>query len=218
LPNGLTRLRAYHDRIACQNNLYLFHQALATYSDHQHGEFPRVENRPRRNVPGIIVPILRDGGYLSPETSLACPTNGRRLPDCPSLGELDALCEADYQRWAPALTGCYAYALGYQDAGGRLCGYRRTDPGELPIMADRPLLAKDIGSQDTSFRGSSPNHHGQNILFLSGHVSFLAEPMVVLHGIEGAPVRDHIYLNAEMKVRAGHGLLDPVLGTGADHP
>ena len=59
--------------------------------------------------------------------------------------------------------------------------------------------------------GNSLNHggRGQNVLFHDGHVEFCVSRLV------GG---DDIYLNRDMKVAAGVGCSDAVLGSSAPRP
>src|SRR5262245_14544823 len=74
-----------HQVNACKNNLRGLYQALASYSDHHDGDFPRVEADPPRNVAGIFVPILHDSGYLPPNANLACSAGTAHQFPPPSL-------------------------------------------------------------------------------------------------------------------------------------
>jgi len=200
--------------VSCQNNLRLFHDALASYSDLHQGELPSVDvNNPRKNFAGIFVPILHDAALLSPQVSVACPANGRRSPDPRSLESLAALSAEEFQRSIQEMSGCYAYSLGYLDQNGMHHGPRR-DPARpnndlVPIIADRPAIPAGLGQ---AARGNSPNHRGaQNVLFLGGHVRFYTEVWVGLGN-------DNIYLNQANRVAAGLNPLDFVLGASADRP
>jgi hypothetical protein len=210
LPPAIARLRYLQARVACQQNLHRFHQALMAYGDQHHSDLPRVEETERRNVGGIFMPVLYDAGLLAPDISTECPADGKEPAAVPALKDLDAMPREAFQEWASRLTGGYSYALGYRDATGRLFGYRRDDDGHLPIMSDRPLLPGEKGAGYD--RGNSPNHDGgQNVLYLGGAVTFVKERTV---GVGG----DDIFLNQNRQVAAGLNRLDSVLGVGADRP
>jgi prepilin-type processing-associated H-X9-DG protein len=170
---------------ACQNNLRLFHQALADYSDRHSHAFPKIEDQPPRNVAGVFVPILRDAGALPTGVSLTCPGKGSDAASGTQGLELGKL--------------QYAYSLGYL-ATGALYGLTSDDDDRLPIMADGP----DVRDGQV-FPGNSLNHEGrgQNILFIDGHVEFSKARAL---GV------DDIYLNQDGLVAAGRGRFDAVLG------
>lgn len=95
----------------------------------------------------------------------------------------------------------YSYPLGYRDAAGRLCGVRlgaaQGDPAVTPILADR---------EDARLHG-----RGFNVLNLGGDVRFHTDPRI---GID----RDHIFMNAENRVKAGLHPRDSVLAPGETPP
>jgi hypothetical protein len=208
----LYRLRhALNNRQACSENLRVMHQSLVNYSSLHDGEFPRVEDRARHNVAGAYVPILNDAGFLAPDFTTRCPANGEpTLRKCPTMTELEAMSQIEFERVAPRLSGCYAYTLGYRDPSGRLHGLRIDDGDDLPILADRPLSVEE-DNPDAVLRGNSPNHRGQNVLFIGGHVRFHKQPTV-------GRCNDNIFLNRQHKVAAGVDRNDSVLGLSADQP
>jgi prepilin-type processing-associated H-X9-DG protein len=122
--SGVARIHEKRDIILCQNNLRLYHQALAGYSLEHQGRFPQVQDQPPLNLAGAFVPVLRDAGQLPPGYT----------PDCPVVSVAAGLTPVGY-----------AYTLGYRDAAGRLHGLRRDDDpagtDTLPILADRPRPA-----------------------------------------------------------------------------
>jgi hypothetical protein len=206
---GLYQLRMhYANRQDCANNLRNVYQSLVNYSDFHNGEFPMVEERPRHNVAGAFVPLLQDAGVLNPEVSFRCPGNGNSAFTQHTMKELEAMSPEEFERVAPRLSSCYAYTLGYRDAAGQLHGLRRDDEERLPLLADRPQV--DPAASNAA-RASSPNHKGQNVLFLGGQVRFFREPTA---GKDG----DHIYLNRNGRVGAGVDRDDTVLGLSADQP
>jgi prepilin-type processing-associated H-X9-DG protein len=200
----LPRLWRDQQVYVCQRNLQLFHQALMAYSDHHHGEFPKVEAEPPRNIAGIFVPILNDSGLLAQDMTVNCPPDGRHAtPNCSvkQLEELQQNQPDQFRLLTRNLAGCYAYSLGYRD-GEDLVGLRRDSGDTLPIMADRPPTGMfGVGA------GNSPNHggKGQNVLYIDGHVRYAT---VRTAGFNG----DDIYVNQQGKVAAGQGLFDSVLG------
>ena len=213
IPSALNLLHHRHNIAACQDNLRVFYVALKGYSDHHDGSFPDVAAAapPPRNVAGLVVPILQEGGFLGDNARVSCPAQGRRPPCHVSLADVRSMDLDDFEELAPALTCCYAYSLGYWDEAGRLRGLR-FDPsgpcsGHLPIMADRPPA--NVGAGDLV--SNSPNHDGkgQNVLFTDGHCQYLTTRMVA---------GDDIYLNTQRKVAPGTHACDAVLGSSATHP
>jgi prepilin-type processing-associated H-X9-DG protein len=213
LGMGVTFLPAMwqrHQILACQNNLRLFGHALSAYSQHHDHEFPKVEAEPPHNVAGIFVPILRESGVLSGDVAVNCPANGNRPVRALTLAELDELSRDRPREFAEVvrrLAGCYAYTLGYGVPEDHH-GLRDDDGNDLPLLADRPDYTD--GRLGT---GNSPNHggHGQNVLFIDGHVRFCTTRMA---GVD----HDDIYLNQGGDVAAGRNRLDSVLGASAATP
>jgi hypothetical protein len=194
------------DIVACQENLHRFHGALVAYSEMRpDGAFPRVEAEGPRAAAGIFVPLLADGGVLGEDVSVSCPARGRRpaLREPGQVRQLEELYTADragYIRAVRDMAGCYAYSLGYRDAGG-LHGLRRGAGDLLPIMADCPPFHDAAAGE-----GNSLNHGGggQNVLTIGGSVRYCTSRGV---GVEG----DDIYLNREQRVLAGLYPTDTVL-------
>jgi hypothetical protein len=206
---GLFRLRSvYYARTQCADNMRELHQSLVGYGDHNGGFFPAAEERPRRNVAGIYMPVLKDSGMLS--RNFVCPSNGDQGVPPWTMRELDQMSQEEFERNAPRLSAGYAYTLGYRDAHGDLHGMRNDDGDDLPLVADRPVTI----DEDTSCpgeRGSSPNHSGQNVLYIGGQVKFHKLPTAGRAG-------DNIFLNRLGKVKAGVDKDDTVLGMSADRP
>lgn len=215
---GLSFLGLVWDRYRiaiCQNNLRNFHQALLSYSDMNHGQFPCVEAKPPRNHAGYYLPILHEAGVLPAEARPACPADSHfssLAGPLPDLKELDALHREKFREVIQRLGGSYAYSLGYQEMeNGQLIlhGLMSTMDSELPIMADRPPYS---GSPDFT-TANSPNHGGtgQNVLYIGGHVRFCTTRFAGFPG-------DDIYLNADRHVEAGRGPHDTVLGSSEASP
>lgn len=214
IPPVLSHLQYRSGIAACQNNMRVFHTALASYSDHHQGDFPSVVSLAPapRNVAGLVVPALRENGLLQDKFSVQCPAQGFQPPSCPTLSALNGMDEEAFRECAPKLAGWYAYSLGYRQDGAYL-GHRRFNPSEpgdfsVPILADRPPL--NINSGDL---GNSPNHagRGQNVLFSDGHAAFFTNRNV---GVD----RDDIYLNQNDEVAAGKHRADAVLGESKARP
>jgi anti-sigma factor RsiW len=212
LPPGINYVRYRYNIAACQENLRLFHGALQDYSQRNHGNFPNVAAAPvPYNVAGFFVPMLHDDGVLAENITVTCPTRGRQAPPQLSADEVVHMDEDEFARFAPTLSGCYAYTLGYRDS----TGYHglRFDPNDpatsyLPILADQPPA--DVAEGNL---GNSPNHggKGQNVLYSDGRCSFMTTRWI-------GPNRDDIYLNSDNKVAAGTHCMDTVLGRSAARP
>jgi len=196
-------------RLACQNNLRQFYQALHAYSDHHDNQFPLVEAHPPRNVAGIFVPILHDAGFLSPTASVSCatPPVPVRTPSLEELEELRRERPDEFDSLVHDLAGCYAYSLGYGTPSAH-SGLRSDVAEHLPLMADRPAYRDGRVAP-----GNSPNHagKGQNVLFVDGSVKFATERTVGVN-------RDDIYVNQRGEVAAGRNLFDSVLGASWVRP
>jgi hypothetical protein len=217
IPPVIHYTQQEYNKLACQNNLRIFHQALVGYSD-QHNRLPEVQARPPRNFAGVFVPLLNDAGLLPSNLSVACPNNGRRPPKDITMKMLDAM-EAsnpeEYEATIRSLAGCYAYSLGYLDSNGHLQPIRPHEDNDcLPIMADRPPFEQKASVGPVT--GNSQNHRissrrGQNVLFLGGHVVFATTRNV---GVDG----DDIYLNRQNFPFAGTDRFDAVLGASDWRP
>jgi hypothetical protein len=192
-----------------------FHQALVAYSDHHGGDLPKVEKAPPYNKAGIFVPILARDGYLPPDVSVLCPSNGMRSAESVPLDRLqeEQLNQPEqYERDVSNLAGCYAYSLGYSDDAGHHFGLRleRGQNDHLPIIADRPPFEQQV---QTPLAGNSLNHggKGQNVLYLGGNVRFCTDQYAGIN-------RDDIYLNRNNAARAGLDRNDTVLGASGFQP
>jgi hypothetical protein len=216
---GVNYLWYQHNISSCQANLQTFYRAIMAYSDHHGGELPRVERNPNppRDVAGIFVPILHEGGYLQSNGIVRCPASGSPSPP-PVLSlqtlEQHTLRPEQWKQEAGRLAGCYAYSLGYQEGGqhyGLHFAYQEANNDHMPIMADRPPF--DRQTYVTVPSDNSLNHggKGQNVLYLSGRVVFFTKRTV---GIGG----DDIYVNQQNRIEAGVNRWDTVLGASGFHP
>ncbi len=190
----------------CKNNLRLFFVALEHYRQ-QHGEFPDVSKYDKRDVAGLVVPILRDAGVLSASASIRCPGVGDPLSGQDNLKNLLAMSDADFAKRSSCLAMCYAYSLGHRDEDGTHFGPGVTPASswsQTPIMADRPP-AEGIPNNSINHGGT-----GQNVLFADGHITFV--PRRTIAG------EDDIFLNQANLVAAGVGPRDTVLGYSSARP
>jgi hypothetical protein len=215
LPLLTTAHRAYR-RQQCENNLRGLWGALMAYSDHHHGDLPKVEEEPPANFAGAYVPILSRDGLLQ-HVSLGCPANGTQPASSLTLEELSALQRTEprrFEEYVRQLGGCYAYPLGYRSQG-RLYGLRREANAEndnLPVLADRPPF--ENADSPELLTANSENHggKGQNILFLGGNVAYRAR--------NAGPYANDIFLNANRQLKPGIARWDTVLaasGVRAEH-
>lgn len=210
LSPALVRFRTVHDRTQCSNNMRDLHESLVNYSQLNNGAFPAVDDRPRHNIAGVYVPKLQEQGVLRPGFTSRCPARGPAALEPHSMTELEAMSPEDFERLAPRLSGCYAYTLGYRDEQGKLHGLRNDDGDDLPILADRPITPEETNAC-SGLRDNSPNHKGQNVLYIGGHVRFAKTP-------EAGRGNDHIFLDKSGKVRASKDVNDSVLGLSGDKP
>ncbi len=212
---GLNYLRARRNIVECQNNLREVYLALEDYSQRHRGELPKVEEVPPLNFAGVFVPILNQRGGLRREVvSLNCPSKGRIPPLNVSLDQLQDLYfnqRKQFDEYAWAVGGCYAYPLGYRE-GGILHGLRRDreNMAYVPLLADRPPFDQ---RPTPTLAGNSLNHdgQGQNVLYLDGSIQFRTSRNV---GVGG----DDIYLNWNQRVEAGLHRWDTVLGASPVRP
>jgi prepilin-type processing-associated H-X9-DG protein len=202
---GVNYLWQQHAVSSCKNNLRLYYGSLMRYSDSHGGALPRIEAQGAKSVAGSFVPMLHDAGVLDADVTITCAAEPPRHPSELSVDDLEAIKQRrpeEFNDLARNLSGCYAYTLGYFQAG-QLKGVTRDLDGRLPIMADTPPFRK--GAVWPS--GNSPNHggRGQNVLFLDGSVEFRTARGV-------GPDGDDIYLNNNNLLAAGVGPRDAVLG------
>jgi prepilin-type processing-associated H-X9-DG protein len=202
---GVNYLWQRHAITACQNNLRLFHASLMGYSDMHGGALPRIEAQGAKSVAGSFVPMLHDAKVLDSSVTVSCPSQPTCHPADYSVDELERIKQRqpqDFNDLARTLSGCYAYSLGYFQAG-QLFGVTRDADARLPIMADAPPFRKGAAWPT----GNSTNHggRGQNVLFLDGSVAFCTTRGV-------GPDGDDIYLNQHNLLAAGLGPRDSVLG------
>jgi hypothetical protein len=197
-------------RSVCSNQMRDAYTSLVDYSQLHGGNFPRAEDQPRHNVAGVYVPILNDAGVLPPNFSTRCPSKGEPGAAVRTMRDLEQMPQEEFDALAPRLSGCYSYSLGYRDAQGQLHGLRADDGDDLPLLSDRPLTGEE-SADCTGVRCNSPNHGGQNVLYIGGYVRFHKSPNVGRGG-------DHIFLNRKNEVKAGVDPSDTVLGMSADQP
>jgi len=213
VPAGIVSVQRQRDRLACQDNLRVFHRAVMQYCDFHGDNLPKVEADPPHNFAGSFVPMLQEAGVLSGQPRLTCSTDARQPPrvNAADLDDIQQRRPGEFHRLAKMIGGGYAYPLGFRDPAGHLQGLRR-EPGSdlLPIMADIPPFEPQTLGQPL---GNSLNHGGvgQNVLCLGGNVVFTTHRNV---GIDG----DDIYLNKRNRVAAGINRWDTVLGASAARP
>ncbi len=190
--------------VECKNNLRQFFTALQSYHDNNR-RFPDVGRERPRDVAGMVVPILADAGVLPASASIRCPGIGGPSMCQFTLASLRAMSDADFEKFSPSLSMCYAYSLGYHDEDGYHGpgDMRQTALSQAPIMADRPP-AEGILKNSINHGGD-----GQNVLFSDGHVKFLTARKLGT---------DDIFLNRDDKVAAGVDADDIVLGYSSARP
>jgi prepilin-type processing-associated H-X9-DG protein len=192
--------------VSCKNNMMQYYFGFQQYRQ-IHRRFPDVSSEAPRDVAGMFVPMLIEAGVLPDGTSTRCPGIGSPTMGQLPLESLRTMNEEDFDKYAPSLSMCYAYSLGYRDQQGIYHA-----PGapphlswsQMPLLADRPP-AEGINS-------NSINHGltGQNVLFADGHVRFLTTRKI---GVD-----EDIYTNRDGRVGAGLDVSDIVLGYSAARP
>jgi hypothetical protein len=189
----------------CKNNLRQFFIALHAYRD-LHGEFPDISKEAPRNVAGMVVPILADGGALPSSASIRCPGLGSPLACHLTLDALRKMSDEEFEQRTPCLSMCYAYSLGYRDANGVYhapADSPKEGWSQIPIMADRPP-AEGVLTNSINHAGV-----GQNVLFADGSVLFMPQR---------TRGDDDIFVNRDKRVAAGLDLGDIVLGYSSSRP
>jgi hypothetical protein len=203
----------YRDRLYCQNNLRVIHQALMGYCDRHNEQLPKVEAEPPGNFAGVFVPILHEAGLLNDQTPVRCASLKKEPPRRMTLEDMRALPPDELEQYLQDVRDLYAYGLGYHDFRGTLHGFRRgVHPDMTPIVADNPPFEQPPAG--TPLPGNSRNHagKGQNVLHLGGDVQFLTNRYVP------GRLSDDIYLNARGHVAAGVHGEDAVLGASLARP
>jgi hypothetical protein len=208
---GIMHVRGEHYRKACADNLRLYHSALNSFADSNSDRLPYIAKGQPHHVAAAFAPMLKEAGVVPEKLLYNCPANGTYPHEMPTFHELANLSDEEFAARVRQLPDCYAYTLGYMDPQGQHVGIRRQpllyNSTALPVMADCPSRSEANPDE----RGNSPNHHGQNVLYLGGNVRFSKTPLA---GVEG----DNIYLNREGKVAAGVDQWDAVLGVKDDRP
>jgi len=194
--------------VECKETLHTFHRSLSAYADQHNGAFPKIhpEGHPL-GVAGSFVSVLEfEGAVRTTCPAQNAPGTARRIVTERELRQLHEKNREEYNRVAGNLCPGYAYSLGYL-RGEELVGLRRGEVEDrLPILADRPPPGAKLP-------GNSPNHggKGQNVLTVGGSVQFVTTWQV---GV-GA---DDIYLNLNLKQKAGLKPVDTVLGASDVSP
>lgn len=203
---ALLHLRVTGLRVECENSLREMWHGLSAYHTQKH-QFPDVA-KTTRPAAGMVVPMLRDAGVLSPTAQACCPAVAGACLNV-GLHDVDRMSPSEFEAASAKLLPGFAYSLGYRD-GDRLHGPVDSLPG---IPASRMPLLADATRNPVS-PGSSDNHtsRGQNVLYSDGHVAFNT-----LRDAASIP-GDDIYLNQAQRIAAGLGQHDVVLATGGARP
>jgi hypothetical protein len=189
----------------CQNRMRTYYDALRNYQQAK-GAYPDVTTHVAspRDVAGLMVPMLVDGGYLKNALHHDKATPEFSLPTMQMIADMSP--EQFGSRSSEFMPG-YAYHLGHRDAGGVYHGpgqaMGKLLAAEIPLLADAPPF--------NVLSGNSPNHggKGQNVLFSDGAVRFFKDR---LHR------GDDIYVNKRSRVAAGVDPDDFVLGGSTSRP
>jgi hypothetical protein len=186
--------------LTCQNNLREVGMALRSYSHVHSGYFPDVPPEGREGYAGIYCPKLRSCGLLEEPRWVSCPSVAVRRPSplhVPTLEEIRTASPQQLFEYVRSMGGDYGYTFGYEENGTY---YRVRDRGRnnFAILADAPSPTLD---------GHPSRNHGrfgQNVLFESGHVTFLRTDA------DGSPLRSHL-CNDRGSVAAGVHVNDSVI-------
>ncbi|GIW82738.1 MAG: hypothetical protein KatS3mg105_4545 [Gemmatales bacterium] len=202
IPPGITYVQFLHKRSGCQENLRVLYSAMRSYADHSPDKsFPHPADSidEEHNVAGMVVPILYENGFLEKSFRPHCPGNEQKPYAYPSIEELCSMQPDDFARHARRIGGCFAYSLGYWEAG-KHHAHRYEQNVRIPLIGDEPPADVMLGNANSSNHGG----RGQNVIFTDGHFEFrttrILEP------------DDDIYLNRWHQVAAGVDKNDAVLG------
>lgn len=189
-------------RTYCQNNLRQLAMAMGQYSEHNRGYFPQIPVSGNRSIAGIVGPILRDGGYLSADNVLMCPSASveRRFNpwEMPTLSEIDKAQGEQLASMQRRAFGSYGYNLGCW-VGGRYVGPRDQHRAFFALVSDSP------SRRLPGFQSENHGGRGQNVLFEDGHYQYVARCV-------GGNCVDPLFLNREGQMEPGLDLDDTVIG------
>ena len=211
LPPLLMYMRHRQAVLACQDNLYHFHQAYTQYWEKHNGSLPNLADLPEDiRIAGMHPVLLREKQCWNSAIKLLCPGGTTeevwQPQDRSEVRQMAS--EKQDTHWREKLGGQYAYPLGYLQ-GRELVGLRRNMGDEVPYLADRP--PRDGVDVDWLIANST-NHggKGQNVLFLGGHVRWLVHRKLSND--------DDLFLNAHKKLSAGVHAQDIVLAPSEARP
>ncbi len=201
----LSNLQANARITTCQNKLREIGMALAEYSQHQNGYFPRVDEKGPLAAGGVYAPRLVAGGYITDPSEFLCP--GAELPAdaafrVPTLDELQTARDDQIAELRRSMGGSYGYTLGYRENGV----YRPT----RNLGRETFAIAADVPAAD----GRSSHNHGQkghNVLLEDGHVAQLTTTRML-----GST--DDIFMNDAGQIGAGCNRNDAVIVPSSASP
>lgn len=189
---------------ACQHNLMNLGQALAEYSEHHDGYFPRVPTTGNLAAAGIYAPSLVDRGLIR-SASVICPASPLAKEGnfrVPRMSELRSAQGERLRALQARMGGSYGYSLGYVQ-GGRYHDVRNRQRETFALMSDAPDAGPSTGST---------HHDGRhNVLFEDGHVRCVQDAGLAAGG-------DHIFRNRLGFVGAGIGPDDAVVAPSEGAP
>lgn len=159
----------YNSRVfACQNNLRQVGTAFMLYSSSHDGNFVSIPPEGNLSATGCYGPILKDAGFLTDDSLLACAGLGSSvapvvIPSCQRVTAAFARTEVIFLQ--QNMGGHFGYSMGHRKDSGYAAP--RDSQTYAVLLADRP-------SADQPGRVSM-NHsgRGQNCLFADGRVEFV---------------------------------------------
>ena len=197
---AMEQSRVAAQRTTCQNNLMKMGEAAIWYSDVHQGRFPELDESGNLAAAGVFPVRLLDGGFLDDRSQLVCPTSrmaeSNRLPEVPSLDELQAATGRTLRRYHLTMGGDYAYPLGYVE-NGKYQSALNKHRDDFPIVADAP----------SSNHGGS----GQNVLSEDGRVEWTTTTVA-------GEYNDDFYVNDVGLVAAGRHSDDAVCARSPVRP
>jgi hypothetical protein len=201
---AIHRDRARMAQLSCMANLQQVGNGLFRYAA-IHNSYPYIPPGSPGSYVGAYAVQLHDAGLIPDGTALHCPCSCESHPSASLMGFKD-LCEAE--RRSPgvcrsAITGDYAYHLGYKDGDGHAGPiFPASLTSSVPLLADQPPH-DPVGR---ILAGNSPNHAGigQNVLFSDLHVGWKRNRWI------SSSDRD-LFLNNESRPAPGLDWRDSVL-------
>lgn len=227
----LSSVRELARQSSCRDNLRRLRDALNTYANDNHKDYPRTKYDPAVNADGYtaytgayagnpfsiaVGPsdvtaslwLLVRGGYVKDISVFVCPSSTQR-PDTLMDEQGHVMAATMRSNFRSSANLSYSYASPFSGYGD----YRLNSdylPAQFAILADRnpgagaALVAHDASPLELA-AANSRNHNraGQNVLFADGSIEFVATPYCGVGRDASHPDGDNIYTALAPKPLSG---------------